>query len=460
MKKMKKLNNVQIERHKVKNYFISWALIMFTLILVYFTLSSFYIFCFDHSLAEDEIKKNMLLVFPPALATITAFIFAIPAMSNTKEYSSPKKITILIYLCWLVPNIIFPLLPLGNIFTLSEEVFRLCIVLFAFSLFSLIPYVTIFIQSSRTTALLRLFNFSASPFVFNFIKVNEKIIEKTKKRITALHQLILPSIHDYDNNLFSLGLEKLNALGKIILESPKLDDNYLNDIYKNIITNYQYISCECAKIKLVKYLRQAAFNISDLIKFGMTSKNQIALKIDYPILIKELEKAGVISVENNMHSVVSEIINYLGQIGEMSLEKNSDIPADIQVLSSLQEIGILCAEKKLETLCIEALRRILTLGSESAMLMESNTDSERKKEIEKILKKALSSHWIVSAYMFKHIPESGEWLKKLRIELKQEFGDNLGSAYNHALNEMELISSVGVKVLQDYKKAVKKTRGS
>lgn len=114
--------------------------------------------------------------------------------------------------------------------------------------------------------------------------------------------------------------------------------------------------------------------------------------------------------------------------------------------------------KKLENLCIETLVRIDSLGRESALLIEPGADSKRKEEIEKIFKKALSSHWIVSAYMLKYIPESGEWLKKFRNVLEQEFGDSFGNAYNHALNEMELISSIGVKILKDYKKAITKKK--
>jgi len=459
MGKKKGLNHVQAERNEAKSYFKFMKFKILFVLFGCFILSYFYIFCCENPVSDNQLQRDILLVFLPTLATILIPVFLISSSVIIKEYPSFKKKGISLYIILMVFIMVFQLLSLLNIIPLAEKVFKICVILFVFSLLLLIPYVLLFIHSNVSAVLTRLFRFSVRPFIKSNKRVNTKIIEETNRKIAYMGHLIMHTIHEYDYNTFSIGLEKLNAIGKIILESPRCNEKTLNDIYKNIITNYQYISCECASVELEKYMGKAAFNISDLIKFGMSSKNRIASKIDFPILIKELEKVGVISVENNMHSSGREIIGHLGQIGEISLKKNFEVPPEIQVLSSLQEIGIICAEKKMENLCIETFIRIESLGRESAVLIEANVDLERKKEIEKIFKRALSSHWIVSAHMFKHIPESGEWLKKFRIELEQEFEDSFGNAYNHALNEMELISSVGVKVLLDYKKAVSKTQG-
>lgn len=453
-----KLKYDQVKIYEAKRYFKMKFIISFVLLLS-FTLSYFYIFCCENSVSDDQLQRDILLVFLPTLATILISAFLISSSVTIKEYPPLKKIGISLYVILMVFIIVFQLLSIVNTIPLSGKVFKICVILFVLSLFVLILYVLIFIHSNVSAVLTRLFRFSVRPFIKgnkSNKKIDEKIIEETKRKIAYMGHLIIHATHEHDIGTYSMGIEKLNYLGKIILESPGLNDRTLNNIYKNIISNYQYISCECAKVKLENYMMQAAINISDLIEFGMTNKSKFASKIDYPILIIELEKAGMMSVENNMPSAGREIIGSLGQIGEMSLNKNLDIPPEIQVLSSLQEIGIMCAAKKLENLCIETLVRIDSLGRESAVLIEPDADSKRKEEIEKIFKKTLSSHWIVSAYMFKHIPESGEWLKKSRDVLEQDFGDSFGNAYNHALNDMELISSIGVKVLMDYEKAVTK----
>lgn len=459
MGKKKGLNHVQAERNEAKRYFKFMKFKILFVLSGCYILSYFYIFCCENSVSDNQLQRDILLVFLPTLATILIPVFLISSSVTIKEYPSFKKKGISLYIILMVFIIIFQLLSIVNTIPLVEKVFKICVILFVFSLLLLIPYVLLFIHSNVSAVLTRLFFFSVRPFIKSNKRVNAKIIEETNRKITYMGHLIMHATHEHDYNTFSIGLERLNALGKIILESPGFNEKTLNNIYKNIITNYQYISCECWKINLESYMRQAAINISDLIKFGLTSKNKITSKIDYPILIIELEKIGIMSVENNMHYASREIITYLGQIGETSLKRNLDVPPEIQVLSSLQEIGIMCAAKKLENLCIETLIRIEGLGRESAVLIEPDADSKRKEEIEKIFKKALSSHWIVSAYMFRHIPESGEWLKKSRDELEREFGDNFRNAYHHALNEMELISSVGVKVLLDYKKAVSKKQG-
>lgn len=452
MKKKRKPNYDQTERKEVKKYFKFLKLKILSVLIGCFILSYFYIFCCENLVLNDQLQRDILLVLLPTLATILISAFLVSSSVSIKEYPPFKKKRVLLYVIMMVFIILFQLLSIVNAIPLSQKVFKICIILFILSLLVLISYVLIFIHSNLSDGLTMLFHFSVWPFIKSNKMIDKKIMEETKRKVSYMGHLIIHTTHEHDDNTFSIGLKKLNALGKIILESPKLNIKDLNDIYKNIITNYQYISCECANLKLENYMIQAAINISDLIKFGMTSKNNIASKIDYPILIIEFEKVGVMSVENNMHAVGLEVIDRLGQIGEMSLKKNLDIPPEIDVLFSLQEMGIMCAEKKLENLCIETLIRIGGLGRHSAELLKSDADSKRKKEIEKIFKKALSSHWVVSAYMFKYIPESGEWLKKLK--LTREFGHNCSIAYRHALNEMKEISSISMKIIMDYKKAV------
>jgi len=169
----------------------------------------------------------------------------------------------------------------------------------------------------------------------------------------------------------------------------------------------------------------------------------------------EMKEAGLMSVVNDMHPVIREIIEYLAQIGDISLSYNLDHPPDIEVLTALQEIGSECANRKLENLCLEILIRTKFLGIEALNSIESAGVPERKKEIEKVYKSALSSHWIVSAFLFKNIPESEEWLKDSRSRMEEVFGNAYEEAYNQALKKMEMTSYVGKKILVDYYEAIR-----
>jgi hypothetical protein len=194
--------------------------------------------------------------------------------------------------------------------------------------------------------------------------------------------------------------------------------------------------------------------MTNLIKYGISCKNKDASKINYPIAVIEMKEAGLMSVVNDMHPVIREIIEYLAQIGDISLSHKLDHPPDIEVLNALQEIGAECANRKLENLCLEILIRTEFLGIEALNSFESTADLERKKETEKVYKSALSSHWIISAFLFKNIPESQEWLKDSRIRMEEVFGNVYDDAYDLALKKMEMTSYIGKKILLEYKEII------
>jgi hypothetical protein len=194
---------------------------------------------------NESKQRGILLVFLPTLAAITISVFLISGSENFKEYPSYKRKGILMFVLWMVPNIVFPLLLIVNIIPLSAKVFKLSVVLFIFSLSTLIPYVLIFIHSNISDILKRLFNFSSLLFIWEIKAIKRRTVEKTNKRVDAIGKLVIRSIHEYDDNTFSIGLKKLEVLGKIILESSKINSKSLiNSLFKNIITNHRYIASE------------------------------------------------------------------------------------------------------------------------------------------------------------------------------------------------------------------------
>lgn len=445
------IDYISTEKKKVKKYFILRTLFIFSFVVLYCFFAYQYVSAPGYPLGSEKIQGIIFFILPALLVLITVGIWAIPGTTGIKEYPEFKRIMMMIWLFWLGLNIIFPLLPLEGIIPLSAKV-KLYIVLFIFSLYISILYFFI-INSSIYDTLRILFVLSARPFAWNRY-IDNHTSEKTNKKISSIGRLIIHSLHEYDEKTFTAGLSRIDTLGKIILLS-KLKPESLNGIFKNIIINYRYIASECIKTGSENYLRLIFFNIANLIKYGIACNNKDASKINYPIAVIEMKEAGLMSVVNDMHPVIREIIEYLAQIGDISLSYNLDHPPDIEVLTALQEIGSECANRKLENLCLEILIRTKFLGIEALNSIESAGVPERKKEIEKVYKSALSSHWIVSAFLFKNIPESEEWLKDSRSRMEEVFGNAYEEAYNQALKKMEMTSYVGKKILVDYYEAIR-----
>lgn len=499
------IDYISTEKKKVRSYFFWRYLFVISFAFSYFIFAYRFVSTPGYPLGGEKTQVIILFFLPAVLVLITVGIFAIPERTCIKEYPEFKRTMMMIYLFWLGFNIILPFLPLKGIIPLSTRV-KLCIVLFVFSLNILIIYFLI-VHSSIYDTLRRLFVLSARPFTRGWRNIGKKIPGKTNKKISSIGRLIIHSLHEYDEKTFADGLSKLDTLGKIILQSSKLEpeslnslfksivinyrhtaseslkaksENYLkhtlskidslgkivlessmfnlkllNDSFKNIITSYQHIALECIKAGLENDLRLTFSNITNLIKYGIGCQNGLTAKINYPISVTEMGKIGLMAIGNNMHPVGGEIIDQLAQIGEKSLNHKLDHPPDIEVLSALQEIGTGCANKKLENLCFETLIRIEFLGIQALNSFESAADLERKKEIEKVYKSAFTSHWIVSAFLFKNIPESEEWLKDSRGRMEEVFGDAYGQAYNQALRKMEMTSYVGKRILIDYYEAIR-----
>lgn len=497
-----KQRDILAEKKKVKGYFIWRLLIICAFVLLYGFLAFRFVSTSGYEVMSEEILGILPLLLPALLVVITVRIFAIPDAAGVKEYPGLKRTIMMIFLSCLVLSIIFPLLPLAGIFSPAEKA-KLGIVLFVFSLNMLIAYVLI-VNSSMGDALRRLFNRSAFHFVWGGRDADPHVAEKTNKKISSMGQLVIHSIHQDDEKTFIAGLNKIDALGnmiqessmkieseilnelfktmiinyrwiasecikakwenylalifsktdalgKMILASSKLDLKSLNDIFKTIIVNYRCTASECIKAKWEDHLSLIFSNMTNLIKYGMSLENHITSKINYTIAVKEMEKVGVMSIKNNMHPLGSEIIDNIGQVGELSLNCNLDHPPDIEVLTALQEIGAESAKRRLENLCLEALIRIEFLGVEAQDEFQFMIDSERKEEIKKVFQNALKSHWIVSAFLFKSIPETGDWLKDTRKRMEDVFKKDYGDAYKQALKEMDMTSFVGKKILSDYK---------
>jgi len=186
-----------------------------------------------------------------------------------------------IYLVWSLLNIIITFFLLLRIIPLSVLVFKLCIVLLLTSLFLPISY-AFFIQANVQDILVRLYNVSGVHLMWGGKEMSNRVYKKLNENISAMGRLTLHALHDHDEKIFNIGLSRISALGKLILASSKIDPKYLNDLFKNLISNYLRISLACINARLENYLREALTSMTGLITYGIRSKNPTSSKINYP----------------------------------------------------------------------------------------------------------------------------------------------------------------------------------
>lgn len=197
---------------------------------------------------------------------------------------------------------------------------------------------------------------------------------------------------------FEYGLEKLSNIAIKIMDSKKLDADTMNILLKEIVINLRYLGIECTNTKSDESMTKICEYVKELILRGMRSGKHN--HIEYQILVIQLEKIGISATENTFISVIDEVLDSLGKIGELSLTKEKLIHPPIgTVLFGLQNIGIECAKKRLGSSCLNALNRIESISDLSLGL--GNED---------VLKSALKEHWILSAFIHKYISEADNLL--------------------------------------------------
>jgi hypothetical protein len=456
------------EKNKVKRTFGAWILLVFFFILI-FNLFSYFFFQLPVPILKTQ--KNILLILPQILVAILISVFFISGVKKINDFPISRRGILILYICWLIPSIIFPLFLLIGTIPLSAALFKTCILLFIASLVILVPYVFIFIHSDINGVLALWYIISAQSYIYYFNKVAQRKVMRTNKNITSMTKLIIDSIRENDYPTFFMGIERVESLGKIILETKKISIEHMNKLFKHIIKNHRFMVAESIKQGLEDFTKDISSKISNLIKYYMEARNEIAKKIDYPIAIIEIRKVGLMCIESNMQTVSSEIIENLGQLAESPLNERLEQPPDIEALRSLQKIGIECADRKMETLCIDCLlrtqsiadfakKRIIEIEVEikkaEAEDMESKKIGEEiagleneKAGMEKVYRSALKSHWIISAYLFENVPGSRKYLEDLREEMKENFGKDYDNAYNQVIDEMKLTYFGGEKILNN-----------
>ena len=200
------IDYISVEKRKVRQYFIFGILLFTFFILLFCTVGFFFIFCrsffgfylFKCPDWDMETQKNILVIISTTLAAITVSVFFISGIRDTGEYPINKRKIILIYLSWLIPNIVFPLFLLGNFIPLSPPAFKVSLLLFILSLIILVPYVLIFSHSNRYSILLLWFKFLAQPFVRNRRNVKHKTIRQIKRNIASMSYLSIQTFAYYD----------------------------------------------------------------------------------------------------------------------------------------------------------------------------------------------------------------------------------------------------------------------
>ncbi len=421
-----------------------------------FNFFGLYILNFPH--CNETAQQAILLLFSPMLATISAFIFAVSGFKDVDDIPFSRRRVIIGYMIWLIPNIFIPLFLFSNINNISNEVFRLSIVLFSFSIISLIPYFLFYIHSNLYSVLKLSFVIMMFPFIYTHKKFKSKRFFKLKDRIIAFSNLLIQSISENDYRTFSSGIKRVRILSIAIVEFHKsipkakdmIPDEKKNILLKLLVEIHQPLALRLLESQSIFRFEKLLKNVKEIADISMnyvepdSKRNQLELDL----MTQGVKRIGEICVKNNMKKETEEVIHILGFIGDsaIELEVNGTLlhPPVGEALRSLQFIGILNAQERMENLCFLCLNRI-----------ESIADLGSEYSSQYVIQNALKTHWVLSAYIYEFISEAREWLNETYESMLAEFKGHYMEAFTNAELELQNESFIDLSILRNYRGAIR-----
>ncbi len=136
-----------------------------------------------------------------------------------------------------------------------------------------------------------------------------------------------------------------------------------------------------------------------------------------------------------MFDLTDDLIIIISNLGREGLKCEQISSPVVEVISSLQEIGIECAILQNENLSIEIINRLYLIAT------ESKRDSPT-------FDLSLSSIWIVSAYLNKNISDTYNWSLQNVLRIKSDYNLAFYASFKNALLELEETSCVGLSILE------------
>ena len=376
-----------------------------------------------------EKTDDILIVFVKVLATISALIFTIPlffkkSRENITHDKSDEK-WVIIYLCVFVLGIF---VSLSALFVESDGIklifFKLSLVLFLGCLIWLIPYLFLFLKAD----VLKVIRAIKKSIIddLDFISSNKEYDEgNLRKKIDNLERIALQVLNNRDYLALNYSITCLRDINHEIMRRIEITAK-IGNLLKEIMRAFRDLSVACIECKSDEYSRQIGKHMKELIMNGLREGKNF----EYPNLILNIEKLGTEAAKKHLEETTDEILNSLGQIGDLSM-KTRDLqrPPILAVLKSLQSISIVCTEEKMVHQCATARTRLLGIARLG-----------KQEGRENIFHEALRRFWVVTAYMYTNIPEIEEANYEFEGKLKKEFGGIFEQTIDEAIEMLHIES--------------------
>ncbi|MBU6998344.1 MAG: hypothetical protein HXS41_05065 [Theionarchaea archaeon] len=417
---------------------------------------------------EIPYQTDLILVgFIGSLATISALIFTIPLLfRNSREgtiYSRSDENLVICYLCMFILGIFLSLLTLfiendtgffevltGGSFEPEPFFFRLSVAIFLICLVWLIPYLFIFLRRDTIKVMVYLRNSILDNL--NHIQRNggKKLEETIKKEINRLERIILQVLSSHNYIALDYGISSLvDITGKIIgkperssrfiklmekaIRQSSINDKVGNSLLKEVMRSLRDVSIACIECRSDEYSRRIGKYMKEVVLDGLRTRRNF----EYPNLVLNIEKLGVEAARSNLEETTDEILNSLGQIGDQSISLELQRSPILAVLKGLQDIGVICTKEKMIYQCATARTRMLGIA---------------RRGDRSVREEALRRFWVVTAYMYRNVPEIKEANYVLEATLGREFGPMLSEQLDKALDTLHRESDwTGKQVLKDFK---------
>ena len=380
--------------------------------------------------ADSNLPDIILITFVKVLATISALIFTIPLFFRRSRegtiYAKSDEKWIIIYLCVFVLGIFASLLTLfiengvefgiftGERIDIKLILFKMSLFLFLICLIWLIPYLFIFLKRD-TIVVIRKVRESIHDELVSIPSVGGRVQEKNlREKINHLERITLQALSNRNYLALDYAIMCLKDINCEIMRRAETATKINNYIIKEIMRTFRDLSITCIEYKSDEHSRQIGKHMKEIIMNGLRNRKNF----EYPNLVLNIEKLGIEAARKHLEETTDEILNSLGQIGDQGMKMHLQRPPVLAVLKGLQNIGIVCTEEKMIHQCATARARLLgiaRLGNET------------------ICREALGRFWVVTAFMYRNIPEMGEANFELETRLREEFGIDFVCAIDEAI---------------------------
>ncbi|MBU7013738.1 MAG: hypothetical protein HXS52_02320 [Theionarchaea archaeon] len=390
----------------------------------------------------------ILIGFIGSLATISALIFTIPLFFRSSRegtiYPGTDENLVICYLLMFILGIFSSLLTLfiekntgvfvgflGRDFELGLFFFKLSVVIFLICLVWLVPYLFIFLRRDSLKVIAHLRNSILDKVSHVSQRDARRTEEAIKKEINRLERVILQVLSSHNYIALDYGISSLMDITGTIIGKPRKRSRFMrilekalrespanntvgNTLLKEIMRSFRDVSIACIECRSDEYSRRIGKYMKEVIMDGLRTRQNL----EYPNLVLNIERLGAQAARNNLEETTDEILNSLGQIGDQSITVDllrSPIKA---VLKGLQEIAIVCTEEKMVCQCATARTRILGIARRGGAPIQEE---------------ALRRFWVVTAFMYRNIPEITEASYGLETMLGREFGSLFFEQLNESL---------------------------